>query len=122
MLFLIVSTLIVSILFIKLFLWKRDPRFGYVAPLNIWRNWDHSHSAVAVDVYHAPKTLEEICSIIKNATEAGERVKCVGGSHSWSDIAKPHVTAVVDGEGDGKRRRKQQPTTSSNTKWHLLSL
>ena len=38
---------------------------------------------------HTPANDAEVKSILQSAMEAGERVKVVGGGHSWSTIARP---------------------------------
>lgn len=51
-----------------------------------WRNWGGNQRAVAVDVL-TPGTVEEVASLVKEASKTGRRVKPVGRGHSFTDIA-----------------------------------
>ena len=51
-----------------------------------WRNWGGNQHAVAVDV-RAPGSVDEVATIVKEASESGRRVKVVGTGHSFTGIA-----------------------------------
>lgn len=51
-----------------------------------WRNWGRSALAFPTRVV-SPASEDELCSLLAAATAQGRRVKVVGGSHSFSEIA-----------------------------------
>ena len=54
------------------------------------RNWAGNQRCVPAAV-HEPTSTEEVAAIVRQASEAGERVKAIGGGHSFTD------TAMTDG-------------------------
>ena len=51
-----------------------------------WRNWAGNQHASPIAI-HRPKTEEEIASVVRHASERGERVKAFGSGHSFTAIA-----------------------------------
>jgi L-gulono-1,4-lactone dehydrogenase len=54
------------------------------------RNWAGNQRCVPSHV-HEPTSTEQVASIVRQASSAGERVKVIGGGHSFTD------TAMTDG-------------------------
>ena len=50
------------------------------------KNWAGNQRCVPEHV-HEPASTEEVASIVRTAAEAGERVKVIGGAHSFTDVA-----------------------------------
>jgi len=65
-----------------------------------WHNWEGRFRCVP-NSRHMPETEEEVVAIVRKVGEEGGKIKVVGGSHSWSDIAL---------------------CTPADKTWHLLSL
>lgn len=76
-----------------------------------WRNWGGNQQAVAVDVL-TPGSVDEVASLVKNASESGRRVKAVGSGHSFTDIA---VT-------DDLRMRLDRLTSAISVDGHLVTV
>ena len=51
-----------------------------------WRNWGRTQSCVPLSIA-SPASEDEICSIVRAASGAGEKVKAIGSGHSFTDIA-----------------------------------
>jgi L-gulono-1,4-lactone dehydrogenase len=58
-----------------------------------WSNWGHSASSTPAAVA-VPASEDELCSLLAAAHREGRRVKVVGGSHSFTDIAATNGTLV----------------------------
>ncbi len=58
-----------------------------------WSNWGRSASSTPQAVV-LPASEEELCSLLAAAHREGRRVKVVGGSHSFTDIAATDGTLV----------------------------
>lgn len=50
------------------------------------KNWAGNQRCVPARV-HEPASTEEVAAIVRTAAEAGERVKVIGGAHSFTDVA-----------------------------------
>ena len=50
------------------------------------RNWAGNQRCVPVAV-HEPGSTDEVASIVRRAAESGQRVKAIGGGHSFTDAA-----------------------------------
>ena len=50
------------------------------------RNWAGNQRCVPVEV-HEPASTAEVAAIVRQAAEAGQRVKVIGGGHSFTDVA-----------------------------------
>ncbi len=50
------------------------------------RNWAGNQRCIPAEV-HVPKSTEDVATVVREAAEAGERVKVIGGAHSFTDIA-----------------------------------
>lgn len=50
------------------------------------KNWAGNQRCVPVGV-HTPRSAAEVATIVRAAAAAGERVKVIGGAHSFTDIA-----------------------------------
>ncbi len=50
------------------------------------KNWAGNQRCVPAEV-HAPSSTDDVVAIVRTAAEAGERVKVIGGAHSFSDVA-----------------------------------
>ena len=50
------------------------------------RNWAGNQRCVPAAV-HQPASTDEVASIVRQAAEAGRRVKAIGGGHSFTDAA-----------------------------------
>ena len=50
------------------------------------RNWAGNQRCVPVAV-HEPRSTDEVASIVRRAAESGQRVKAIGGGHSFTDAA-----------------------------------
>ena len=50
------------------------------------KNWAGNQRCVPAGV-HMPTSTAEVATIVRTAAEAGERVKVIGGAHSFTDIA-----------------------------------
>ena len=50
------------------------------------KNWAGNQRCVPVGV-HLPTSTTAVAAIVRTAAEAGERVKVIGGAHSFTDIA-----------------------------------
>ena len=51
-----------------------------------WRNWAGTAEATATRVA-APRSVDELCDVVRSAARDGLRVKAVGSGHSFTDIA-----------------------------------
>ena len=58
-----------------------------------WSNWGRSAHAYPAAVEH-PRNEDELCAILARAHREGWRVKVVGGSHSFTDIAATSGTMI----------------------------
>ena len=73
------------------------------------RNWAGNQRCVPTAV-HEPTSTEDVAAIVLQASEAGQRVKAIGGGHSFTDTAMTdgHLLSldamkqIIDG---GRRRR-----------------
>ena len=54
------------------------------------KNWAGNQRCIPIQV-HQPRFADEVASIVRDAAAAGERVKVIGGAHSFTD------TAMTDG-------------------------
>ena len=54
------------------------------------KNWAGNQRCIPAQV-HQPRFADEVANIVRNAAVAGERVKVIGGAHSFTD------TAMTDG-------------------------
>ena len=54
------------------------------------RNWAGNQRCVPTQV-HEPQFTDQVAAVVRSAAEAGERVKVIGGAHSFTD------TAMTDG-------------------------
>jgi L-gulono-1,4-lactone dehydrogenase len=54
------------------------------------KNWAGNQRCIPTQV-HQPRFADEVATIVRNAAAAGERVKVIGGAHSFTD------TAMTDG-------------------------
>ena len=70
-------------------------------------NWSRTVTSRPV-VWHEPKSEEEIAAVVRDASTAKQRLRVVGGGHSWSAIAAPEEIGVsldrwsgIDGETPG---------------------
>jgi FAD-linked oxidoreductase len=54
------------------------------------KNWAGNQRCLPAQV-HEPKFTDEVAAIVRNAAEIGDRVKVIGGAHSFTD------TAMTDG-------------------------
>ncbi|MET0663551.1 MAG: FAD-binding protein, partial [Ilumatobacteraceae bacterium] len=50
------------------------------------RNWAGNQRCVPAAV-HQPGSTDEVAAIVRQAAEAGRRVKAIGGGHSFTDAA-----------------------------------
>jgi L-gulono-1,4-lactone dehydrogenase len=50
------------------------------------RNWAGNQRCVPVSV-HEPRSTDDVASIVRRAAESGQRVKAIGGGHSFTDAA-----------------------------------
>src|SRR6186997_2245254 len=50
------------------------------------RNWAGNQRCVPLAV-HEPTTTDEVAAIVQRAAESGQRVKAIGGGHSFTDAA-----------------------------------
>src|SRR3954451_9794579 len=50
------------------------------------RNWAGNQRCVPAAVYE-PTTTEQVATIVREAVQAGRRVKAIGGGHSFTDAA-----------------------------------
>lgn len=60
---------------------------------NRWRNWSGSYSADP-SAFYAPKSVEELISIVKHHHETGKKIRVTGAAHSFSPVALPEQTAL----------------------------
>lgn len=61
-----------------------------------WTNWSKVHSARPT-AWESPRSVAEVADLLGRAARAGQRVRPMGGRHSWSDIAQPeHVALDLD--------------------------
>ncbi len=58
-----------------------------VGPGPVWHNWAGDQT-VRPRVIETPASLEQLVELVRGATERGERVRCVGPGHSYSDITE----------------------------------
>ncbi len=65
-------------------------------PLERWKNWA-GNLECSCDVV-APRTLDELCVIVKRAADSGRRVRATGGSFSWSPLV-PNDDVIVRMDG-----------------------
>ena len=54
------------------------------------KNWAGNQRCIPAQV-HEPRFTDEVAAVVRNTAEAGERVKVIGGAHSFTD------TAMTDG-------------------------
>jgi L-gulono-1,4-lactone dehydrogenase len=50
------------------------------------RNWAGNQRCVPAEV-HEPTSTDEVAAIVRAAAQAGQRVKVIGGGHSFTDVA-----------------------------------
>ena len=50
------------------------------------KNWAGNQRCVPVEV-HEPTSTDEVAAVVRAAAQAGERVKVIGGGHSFTDVA-----------------------------------
>lgn len=55
---------------------------------NTWRNWARNLSATGFQ-WVQPKSTQEVCDAVIRARKAGQRLRVVGASHSFSPVAAP---------------------------------
>lgn len=61
-----------------------------------WTNWSKVHSALPT-AWESPRSSAEVADLLGRAVRAKQRVRPMGGRHSWSDIAQPeHVALDLD--------------------------
>ena len=51
-----------------------------------WRNWGRTQTCTPSRIGN-PASEDEICSIVRDACQTGEKVKAIGSGHSFTDIA-----------------------------------
>jgi L-gulonolactone oxidase len=63
----------------------------------VFRNWARTHRCTPNEIAR-PESEPAVAEIIGRATEHGQRVRAVGGAHSWSDVAMSNdVLVTLDG-------------------------
>ena len=50
------------------------------------KNWAGNQRCIPAHV-HEPRFADEVATIVRTAAAAGERVKVIGGGHSFTDVA-----------------------------------
>lgn len=58
-----------------------------------WTNWSNQYAAYPGHVY-VPKTIEEVCEIVKQHALTKRTIRVTGAAHSFSPIALPEQSAM----------------------------
>ncbi|MGH1539700.1 MAG: D-arabinono-1,4-lactone oxidase [Arenicella sp.] len=82
-----------------------------------WRNWVGNQSCVRA-AYEAPENEDQLCSLIRDATEKGLNVRCAGSGHSFTPVALTnglHLTLSNMNGVIGIDKEKRQVTAFAGT-------
>lgn len=85
-----------------------------------WSNWAGNQACAPTSI-RAPRSEGELAAIVRQAAEAGTRVKCVGAGHSFTPIACTdgvmvdlrHYAQVLEHDGDARTITTQTGITLS---------
>lgn len=89
-----------------------------------WRNWSHELRSKPRRLYcddtggpwRSPRTLEDLCAIVRDARAEGVTVRAFGSSHSWAELVPNDRGYVVDnrmiGVVDGHYEASIEPAAS----------
>lgn len=58
-----------------------------------WTNWSNQYFAYPGNVY-LPKTIEEVCEIVKEHARTNRTIRVTGAAHSFSPVALPEQSAM----------------------------
>lgn len=64
------------------------------AAAKVWRNWAGNQECLPAEVVH-PRSVDEVCDVVRRAAERGQTVKAVGSGHSFTDAACTGGVQVV---------------------------
>jgi hypothetical protein len=59
-----------------------------------WKNWAGNQSCEC-DLPAPPRSLDDLTEIVRNAAQAGKRVRAVGGGYSWSPLVTNDGEVIV---------------------------
>ncbi len=58
-----------------------------------WKNWAHTFEEKPEKVFY-PKTIEEVCSLVKDAKEHRKKIRVIGAGHSFTELARTNEWLV----------------------------
>jgi L-gulonolactone oxidase len=60
-----------------------------------WENWSDTVRHLDLKALYHPKTLEELKVNVKEASDNGWKLRCVGAGHSWSNLGLPATGGAI---------------------------
>ncbi len=60
-----------------------------------WENWSDTVRHLDLKAIYHPKTLEELKSNVKEASDNGWKLRVVGAGHSWSNLGLPAIGGAI---------------------------